>query len=61
MISRWSIRQVRSVFVLEDARTGQRISWHRTISGALRKRREIIELRDELEIYCATNWRLFIT
>ena len=46
--SRWPIRQVRSVFVLEDARTGQRISWHKTVSGALRKRREIIELRDHL-------------
>ena len=42
--TRWPIRQVSpGIFVLEDIITGKRISWHRTQSGALRKRRELIE------------------
>jgi len=45
--SRWPVRQVKPrMFVLEDAQTGERLSWHRTKSGALRARRQIIEARD---------------
>ena len=46
-LTRWPIRQVRAgFFVLEDT-AGNRISWHRTQSGALRRRRELIEADDE--------------
>jgi len=47
-LSRWPIRQVGRLFILEDGRTGERLSWHRTRHGALRARLQLINLRDEL-------------
>jgi hypothetical protein len=47
--TRWPIRQVRvGFFVLEDI-AGNRISWHRTKSGALRRRRELIEADESFQ------------
>jgi hypothetical protein len=46
MLSCWLIRAIRpGFFVLEDA-AGERISWHRTKSGALRRRLELILVRE---------------
>ena len=41
-LSRFPLVPYRSGFLLQD-RDGERISFHRTKTGALRKRREIIE------------------
>jgi hypothetical protein len=41
-LTRYPIVPHRSGYVLQD-RDGKRISFHRTVSGALRKRRELIE------------------
>lgn len=52
MTTRWPIVEYRSGYVLRD-REGQRLSFHRTKSGALRARRALIEkdMTDESSIY----------
>lgn len=48
--TRWPIVPHRTGHALNDRRTGRRISWHRTISGALRARRALIEERDGVNL-----------
>jgi hypothetical protein len=45
----WPICRVgQTCYALEDRHTGERISWHRTLSGALRARRNLILVREGL-------------
>lgn len=44
--TRWPICPVGSGYSLEDRKTGERISFHSTLSGALRARRELIMHRE---------------
>jgi hypothetical protein len=44
--TRWPIVPVDSGFALVDRKTNERVSFHRTLSGALRARRELIMVRE---------------
>jgi hypothetical protein len=44
--TRWLICPVGSGYSLEDRKTGERISFHSTLSGALHARRELIMVRE---------------
>jgi hypothetical protein len=45
----WPICRVgQTWYALKDRQTGERLSWHRTLSGALRARRNLILVREGL-------------
>jgi hypothetical protein len=47
--TRWPIHQTGKVYSLTDSKRGKRLSWHRTLTGALRARRVLIMARDGIE------------